>query len=141
MSRVLLLAADKPLPLCDCREERTTQGRGYEITCLSGLCISEHAYYRSAVEGLGYEIKPFRYELEIEVHETDLRHLRNYLQKNFAPGEQVELWNLWLGTDEGKRPVRYAGSLTDFDMDTLEQFLKQPMNEENPGQCRMTMTI
>ena len=60
MSRVMLIAADKPLPLCDKQEERTVvsrfEGEEYRVTCLSGFRISEHAYYRPAVDALGYEI-------------------------------------------------------------------------------------
>ena len=40
---------------------------------------------------------------------------------NRHPGDQVELWSLWVG-GEPSRPVRYAGALTDFDLETLRQF-------------------
>ncbi len=145
MSRVLLLAADKPLSLCDKQEERTViscfEGEEYRVTCLSGFCVSEHAYYRPAVDGLGYEIKPFQYELDLEKHETDLKNLLDYLRENFTCGEAVELWNLWVGDDRDNKPVLYAGNLTDFDMETLKQFLSPVLGNGVIGQCRMTITI
>lgn len=145
MSRVMLIAADKPLPLCDKQEERTVisrfQGEEYRVTCLSGFCVREHAYYRPAVDALGYEIKRFQYELALEEHETDLAHLLDYLRENFSAGETVELWNLWVGVDQDNRPVRYAGNLADFDMDTLNQFLTPMLGNNIIGQCRMTITI
>ena len=145
MSRVMLIAADKPLPLCDKQEERTVVsrfgGEEYRITCLSGFCVSEHAYYRPAVDALGYEIKPFQYELELEEHEKDLKNLLDYLREHFICGETVELWNLWVGDDQDNKPVRYAGNLADFDMDTLKQFLNPVLDNGVIGQCRMTITM
>ena len=145
MSRVLLLAADKPIPLCDRQEERTVvsrfEGEEYRVTCRSGFCVDEHDYYRPAVDALGYGIKPFRYELNLEEHETDLKNLLDYLRENFACGETVELWNLWVGDDQDNRPIRYAGNLTDFEMDTLKQFLNPALGNGVIGQCRMTITI
>ena len=145
MSRVLLIAADKPLPLCNKQEERTVVsqfgGEEYWVTCLSGFRVSEHAYYRPAVDDLGYAIKPFQYELDLEEHEKDLKNLLNYLRENFVFGETVELWNLWVGDDQDSKPVPYAGNLLDFDMDTLKQFLKPMLDNGILGQCRMTITI
>ena len=145
MSRVLLIAADKPLPLCDKKEERTSvskvAGEEYTISFKRGFCVSEHAYYRFAVDGLGYELKPFQYELDLEEHESDLKHLLDYLRENFICGETVELWNLWVGDDQDDRPARYAGNLSDFGMDTLKQFLNPMLGNGVIGQCRMTITI
>lgn len=101
MSRVYMLASDEPL---------------------AGM--EELNYYRQAVEELGYPMKPFRYELVLESKETDLENLRGCLEKNFLPGETLELWSVWLSGDVNKkRPPRFQGRLTDFDMDALEQFL------------------
>ena len=145
MSRVMLIAADKPLPLCDKQEERTVvsrfKGEEYRVTCLSGFRISEHAYYRPAVDALGYEIKPFQYELDLEEHETDLKNLRDYLREHFTCGETAELWNLWVGDDQDNKPVHYAGNLSDFEMDTLKQFLNPVLDNGIIGQCCMTITI
>ena len=145
MSRVMLIAADKPLPLCDKQEERTVvsrfKGEEYRVTCLSGFRISEHAYYRPAVDALGYEIKPFQYELELEEHEKDLKNLLDYLREHFICGETVELWNLWVGDDQDNKPARYAGNLADFDMDTLKQFLNPMLGNGVIGQCRMIITV
>jgi len=145
MSRVMLIAADKPLPECDYQEERTVisriQGEEFRISCMSGFCVKEHAYYRLAVDVLGYEMKPFQYELDLGEHETDLKNLVDYLKGNVTAGETVELWNLWVGDDQDDRPVHFSGLLADFDMDTLKQFLKPMLGNGVIGQCRMTVTI
>lgn len=145
MSRVLLIAADKPLPLCDKQEECTVvsrfEGAEYRVSCLSGFCVREHSYYRPAVDHLGYEIKSFQYELDLEEHENDLKHLLDYLRENFTCGEIVELWNLWVGIDQDNHPVRLTGALNDFDMDALKQFLNPMLGNGVIGQCRITITI
>ena len=144
MSRVCLIAADKPLPLRDARAERTSvipvAGKSFTITALRGFRVAEHSYYRHAVDVLNYPIKPFQYELELEQHPEDLTHLLEYLRSNFAHGETVELWSIWVGTDQS-RPVRYSGALEDFDMDTLEQLTNPPDRDGNPGQCCLTVRI
>ena len=84
MSRVCLIAADKPLPLCDRQSERTStvrsMGKDFTITALRGFRVAEHRYYRAAVELLGYPMKPYQYELELEQHPDDLAHLLEYLR-------------------------------------------------------------
>ena len=153
MSRVLLIAADKPLPLWDRQEERTTHcklpdipdlgdkaGKTISFTDLRGFRVSEHNYYRSAVDALGYSMKAYQYELELEHCQTDLEHLRAYLSANLAPGEEIELWSLWVGNDHEDRPVHFRGKLSDLDLDTLDQFLNLPMKDGKLGQCRMTVT-
>lgn len=144
MSRVMLIAADKPLPLCDKRVERThtftMNGREYTITAQGGFCVSEHIYYRDAVDMLGHTMKPYQYELNIETQADDLADFRTYLEEQLAPGEEVELWNLWIGFEPGPMSG-FKGKLKDFDLDTLKQF-DQPFGYINsPGQCRMTITI
>ena len=98
MSRVLLIAADKPLPLCSCCEVRTKtvtiEGTPHTISFPCGFQVSEHSYYRSCVDGLGYSMKPYQYELNLEIHENDLTNLKAYLSENFLSGEEVEFWNL-----------------------------------------------
>jgi len=154
MSRVLLIAADHPLPLWDKQEERTCTvtlsdlpklgedaGKTVSVTALRGFRVVEHAYYRSAVDDLGYPIKPHRYELELDFCPEDLEHLRAYLSANLAPGDEIELWNLWLGMDQEAKPVHFRGSLADFDLDTLAQFLNLPMKDGLMGQCRMTVAL
>ena len=124
MSRVYLIAADKELPLCDKREYREStvavpNNEHVTIGFTCGFAVTEHSYYRDAVDGLGFEIKPFQYELTLEQCETDLNHLLTYLRENFSPGEEVELWSLWVGSGHGERPVRHRGRLSEFDLDTL----------------------
>ena len=101
MSRVYVLAADKPL---------------------TGL--EELNYYRQAVEELGYPMKTFRYELSMENKEKELEDLRSCLAENFSSGESLELWSIWLSGDVNKKcPPRFRGRLADFDSEALEQFL------------------
>ena len=144
MSRVCLIAADKPLPLCDAQAERTSvisvTGKSFTVTALRGFRVAEHSYYRQAVEVLNYPIKPHQYELELEHHPDDLAHLLEYLRSNFTSGETLELWSIWVGTDQS-RPVRYSGGLADFDMDTLEQLLNPPEQDGAPGQCCLTVQV
>jgi len=145
MSRVLLLAADKPLPLKDCRELRTKEvrvnGTTYAVSMEMGFNVEPHSYYRDAVDGLGYEMKPYQYELSVEADETDLQNLRAYLKENLSPGESVELWNLWVDMDQPRYLPHYRGALAEFDLDTLEQFCSPPGKNGLPDQCRMTVTI
>ena len=101
MSRVYVLAADKPLT-------------GMETL----------SYYRQAVEELGYPMKSFRYGLSLDEGERDLAHLRACLEENFSQGESLELWIVWLSGDINKKcPPRFRGRLADLDMEALEQFL------------------
>lgn len=100
MSRVYVLASNKPL---------------------TGM--EELNYYRRAVEELGYPMRPFRYELSPENKEKDLENLQTCLEKNFSPGETLELWSVWVGDVNKKCPPRFRGRLADFDMEALEQFL------------------
>ena len=124
MSRVQLIAADKPLPLCDRRTERaktvSAQGSRVTVTAEAGFAVLEHTYYRHAVDILNYPIKPHQYELALELHPDDLRDLKEYLSAQFAPGETVDLWSIWVGIDnDGHLPPHYSGKLADFGMDTL----------------------
>ena len=124
MSRVLVIAADKELPLCDFQEPCTSQSGGYTATFDQGFKVEALNYYRQAVEELGWPMKPFQYEFALEKIEKDLENLGGYLEKNFSSGEFLELWSVWLSGDVNKkRPPRFQGRLSDFDMDTLEQFL------------------
>ena len=145
MSRVYLIVADKPLPLCDKQTERTStvlvDGVSHTISFVRGFCVSEHSYYRHAVDMLGYAMKPCQYELTLEFRADDLAHLKQYLAENFSAGETVELWSIWVGIDQSGRPPRYCGSLADFDMETLEQLLRPGTENGMPGQCCLTVTI
>lgn len=145
MSRVLLLAADQPLPPCDCQSERTktvsVNGESISVRFVGGFLVEEHIYYRIATEELGLAMKPCRYELELEPCEEDLLELLRYLRENLASGSEIELWNLWLGSDDLGRIPRYRGALADFDLETLRQFLLPPHRDGGIGQCCMTVVI
>ena len=103
--------------------------------------MAEHRYYRSAVDVLQLPLKPFQYELDLELHEDDLMHLKDYLSRNFQPGETVELWNIRVGVDRSSKLPHFSGSLQEFDMETLNQFLNPDTPRHLPGQCRITITI
>lgn len=133
MSRVSLIAADKPLPLRDCRSVRTRISRGVAFTRECGFAVEEHDYYRNAVDDLGCVMKPFRYEMQLDDAAADLPLLREYLQSNFASGETVELWSLWVGGEE-ENPKRYRGTLAEFDLDAMEMLFEE-------GQICLTIFI
>ncbi|MCI8538297.1 MAG: hypothetical protein HFF18_06485 [Oscillospiraceae bacterium] len=127
MSRVMLLAADRPLPLCNYRELRTKTFSQGSVTAESGFAVENCTYYQSAVEDLGYDWKPCLYELSLERDPHDLEALRSYLEEHLTPGEAVELWSVWVG-DVGPvagRPRRYRGKLTELDMDALGMLFEE----------------
>lgn len=145
MSRVLLLAADRPLPLCDRQSERTktvsVNGESISVRFVGGFLVEEHIYYRIATEELGLAMKPHRYALELEPCEEDLHELLGYLRAHLTGGEEIELWNLWLGNDDLGPVPRYRGRLADFDLETLRQFLLPPHRDGGIGQCCLTVVI
>ena len=139
MSQVYLIAADKELPLCDRQEYREStvtvpNNERFTIGCTCGFAVTEHIYYRPAVDELGYEMKPFQYELSLEQCETDLNHLLAYLRENFSPGEEAELWSLWVGDGHGERPIHYRGRLSEFDLDTLGMLTELPKEPDLTGE-------
>ena len=95
MSRVILLCADHPLPLYAAQTRRVYfhSGVRYEE---EGFSVQPHVYYRPAVDNLELSMKPHRYELDLRATEQDAALLRDYLRQSCIPGEQVELWNLWV---------------------------------------------
>lgn len=126
MSQVTLLAADHPLPLWDSSARRTVTGTSHGCTVqveTQGFGVEENSYYREAVEDLALPLKSFSYQLNLEPTAWDLFCLREYLSKFCIPGEQVELWNLWVG-GEGFRVRRFSGSFKDFDQEVLKQLFE-----------------
>ena len=140
MSCVILLAADHPMPLYDPELRRISVSGGFTLEA-SGFSVQVHEYYRDAVDSLGLEMKPFRYELNLEATDEDAVQLRTYLETNGTPGEQVELWNLWVGDDRETHVPHFRGQLSHLDADTLEQLCSPPAQNNMPGQCRPTVTI
>lgn len=134
MSRVYLIAADKHLPLCEVEQPWTRviklserfrdpelRGQKRIVSGVSRFSVSEHRYYCGAVAELELEMKGCQYELELTNDQLGVDQLTAYLKENLLPGDTVELWSLWVG-DSLERPVRYAGALTDFDLETMQQF-------------------
>lgn len=140
MSCVILLAADHPMPLYDPDLRRISVSNGFTVE-VPGFSIQAHEYYRDAVDSLGLEMKPFQYELNLDATDEDAEQLRTYLETNGTPGEQVELWNLWVGDDRETHVPHFRGRLVDLDVDTLDQLCNPPVRNYIPGQCRMTITI
>ena len=140
MSRVILLAADRPLPLLEPAFRRVRCTGKFTVET-DGFSVRPHEYYRGAVDELGLELKPFQYELDLEATQKDVDALRAYLADHCRPGERVELWNLWVGVDREDRIPHFQGELADLALDTLEQLCSLPMERDCPGQCRLTVTI
>ena len=141
MSLCMLIAADKLLPLCSKKMERSrtaeAEGELFTVSALSGFSVEEHSYYRDVVNALGYPIKDYRYELSLEEDETDLQNLKDYLLEQFAPGEEVELWSIWVGDYEGKKdPVFRKISLQELDMDAVHTLCNGHLQE-----CQLSVTI
>ena len=95
MSRVILLCADHPFRCMPPRPAGSISHSGvrYEE---EGFSVQPHVYYRPAVDNLELSMKPHRYELDLRATEQDAALLRDYLRQSCIPGEQVELWNLWV---------------------------------------------
>ena len=91
MSRVILLAADRPLPLLEPAFRRVRCTGRFTVET-DGFSVRPHEYYRGGVDELGLELKPFQYELDLEATQEDVNALRAYLAGHCRPGEQVELW-------------------------------------------------
>ena len=130
MSCVTLIASDKPLPLCSCREPRTkivhTGAAKYTVSLPCGFQVSEHCYYRQAVDELDLPIRLFQYELSLTPEESDLRNLQDYLRTNCSPGDCVQLWSLWVGGPEDTFcPLRRSGTLEELSVDVLKLFLAE----------------
>ena len=123
MSRVILLCADHPLPLYAAQTRRVYfhSGVRYEE---EGFSVQPHVYYRPAVDNLELSMKPPRYELDLRATEQDAALLRDYLRQSCIPGEQVELWNLWV-SDIRVRAFRLTGPLADLDADALVQMAER----------------
>ena len=127
MSAVTLLAADHPLPLYEAQTRRVrivSTDLGPLTVEEDGFSVQEHRYYRWAVDQLGLPVKPYQYELDLRATEEDASQLRAYLEANCTPGEQVEVWNLWVGDGPG-RVRRFSGALSQVALDTLEQLEEQ----------------
>ena len=136
MSCVHLLAASHPLPLYDSglRRLRTVKAGSTAVTVEEdGFAVQAHGYYRRAVDDLGLDMLPCRYELDLSPTGEDAAQLRAYLEQSCARGETVELWHLWVG-GERHSLRRFSGPLSALERDTLEQL------EEHPQTC-LTITI
>ena len=143
MSYVLLLTADKPLPLCDRSAVRTSvftvEGEEFGISVSCGFSISEHRYYRHCTDALRYPFRSFQYELDLYADQADLDNLKSYLREHVEAGETVDLWHVCISDVEGKTcPPRETVVLDDFTLKTMKR-LKE-INEYG-DQCWLSVTI
>ena len=139
MSYVLLMTADKPLPLCDQSAVRETVSGKYSVSFACGFTVEEHKYYRKATDELDYPFKPFQYELDLYNDEADLHHLKDYFTENFKPGETVDLWPVRVSDVEGKTcPSCRKGTLAEFNMDTMGILTEV---KEYGEECWLSITI
>lgn len=121
-----------PSPLIRLRQPPDTYSRPRTVET-AGFSIQVHEYYRQTAEELGLEMKSYQYKLNLDVAEQDAQQLRDYLTQQGKPGEQVELWNLWVG-NVNVRAFHPMGPLRDLDRDVLEQLFEK-------DQTCMTITI
>ena len=117
MSFIHLLAAERPMPLADCRTHRTVVlGPGCSVEGELGLLVEPCAWYPGDMAHC--RTMPLQYNLELAEDAQTLSDLRAYLQENLLPGEKAELWHIFL-EGLGDKPQRYRGKLEDFDQDTF----------------------
>ena len=141
MSLCMLIAADKPLPLCNKRTEQNriveVEGERFTVSVVSGFSVEKHSYYRDAVNALNYPIKDYQYELSLEENVADLQNLKDYLLEQFAPGETAELWGVWLGDYDGKKQaVCRSIPIQKLDMDTMHALCNAHLQD-----CWLSITI
>ena len=149
MSHVNLIAADKELPCTGWEQVKETDllfiSSGPALLDDELCMVSPHEYYRDSVDELDLEMKPFQYELSFYPCRGHLNRLLAYLRDNFSPGEEVELWSLWVGSGAG-RVHRYWGKLSEFDLDTLGMLYELQREPDLTGEfddliCQVCLTV
>lgn len=134
MSFVHILAADTPLPLCDCSSVRTLAlSDQISVTAPFGFSLRSCTYYPH--EMAHCHTKACQYAMELVQDGQTLADLRAYLRTNLSPGSSVELWRIWLdGAPLRPAPPRYRGTLADLDEEAFSQLFE---NRE----CCLTVEI
>ena len=118
MSHVILLCADRPLPLYDSHTRRV-RAEGSVTVERDGFSVQANEYYRAAVEELDFPMKPCRYELDLEPTDQDAGLLKRYLVRHLRPGEEVQLWSVWVPRYPEDGLSRYRGRLDGLDREAL----------------------
>ena len=118
MSHVILLCADRPLPLYD-PHARRVRAEGAVTVERDGFSVQANAYYRQAVEELDFPMKPCRYELDLEPTDQDAGLLKQYLEQQLRPGEEVQLWSVWVPRYPEDGLSRYRGRWEELDREAL----------------------
>ena len=118
MSHVILLCADRPLPLYNSHTRRV-RTEGAVTVERDGFSVQANEYYRQAVEELDFPMKPCRYELDLEATDRDAGLLRAYLEGQLRPGEEAQLWSVWVPHYPEDGLSRYRGRLEELDGEAL----------------------
>lgn len=118
MSHVILLCADRPLPLYD-PHARRVRVEGAVTVEGDGFSVQANEYYRQAVEELDFPMKPCRYELDLEPTDQDAGLLKQYLEQHLRPGEEVQLWSVWVPRYPEDGLSRYRGQWEELDREAL----------------------
>ena len=118
MSHVILLCADRPLPLYD-PHARRVRVEGAVTVEGDGFSVQANEYYRQAVEELDFPMKPCRYELDLEPTDQDAGLLKRYLERHLRPGEEVQLWSVWVPRYPEDGLSRYRGRWEELDREAL----------------------
>ena len=126
MSVFHFLASDRTIPLCDYStwqmEEHIFGNDTISIPCRIGFALFPRTL--NPCEMLHCETRPHCYELSLSQDEACLAAFKQHLSDHLPPGETIELWSVWASSElDRKSPPHFNGRLSDFDMDTLAQFL------------------
>ena len=84
-----------------------------------GFSVQANEYYRQAVEELDFPMKPCRYELDLEPTDQDAGLLKQYLEQQLRPGEEVQLWSVWVPRYPEDGLSRYRGQWEELDREAL----------------------
>lgn len=84
MSHVLILSSDIKMP---------------EFHSAEAFSITKSYYGRECSEIDRFIKKAYFYEIDISATKWALSELKKYLTENTKPGNEVELWSIWLGGD------------------------------------------
>ena len=118
MSRVILLSAERPMPLYEPELRRMSVSGGFTVET-PGFSVQTHEYYRDAVDDLGLEMKPFSYELNLEATVEDAEQLVLCREEIEAMGIQVRCHPLLA---MGQRARHDSAALATVLMDVLRNY-------------------
>ena len=118
MSHVILLCTGRPMPLYGAQTRRVCTAGGVTVE-EDGFSVQANEYYGQAVEELNFPMKPWRYQLDLEATAQDAALLRDYLEEHLRPGEQAQLWSVWVPRYPEDSLSWYRGGLDSLDREAL----------------------